>query len=118
MRLLLDEHLSPAIAAGLRKRGHDVIAISEQERWMGLDDPAVLMRAVAENRAIVTNNVRDFRPLCAERLARGQNHPGLVLLSGTFRRTKADGARIIDALHALLRDHVSDDALQDREIWL
>jgi len=33
LKLLLDEMFSPAIAADLRGRGHEVVAIKERPEW-------------------------------------------------------------------------------------
>ena len=63
MRALLDEMLTPAIAGELRSRGHDVAAIAGHQDREALPDPDVLPLARAEHRAIVTSNLRDFRPL-------------------------------------------------------
>lgn len=62
MKLLLDEMLSPEIAEILQSHGHDVEAIkgSPNER---LPDPAVMELARSQERAVVTNNLRDYRPL-------------------------------------------------------
>jgi predicted nuclease of predicted toxin-antitoxin system len=62
VKLLLDEMLSPAIARELRSRGHDVESITGHPDREARSDPEVLTLARAEHRAIVTNNLRDFRP--------------------------------------------------------
>ena len=69
MRLLLDEMLSPAIARELRERGHDVLAVPGHPGWVALSDPEVMALARTERRAVVTNNLRDYRPLHAEAMA-------------------------------------------------
>ena len=66
MRLLLDEMLSPAIARELRERGHDVLAVADHPGWVALSDPEVMTLARTERRAVVTNNLRDYRPLHAD----------------------------------------------------
>jgi hypothetical protein len=38
------------------------------------------MAACSESRTVVTNNIKDFRPLAAEWLAQGKVHAGLILL--------------------------------------
>ena len=70
MRLLLDEMLSPVIARELQARGYDVQAVAAHPQREALPDPKVLALARAERRAVVTNNVRDFRPLHVEAVIR------------------------------------------------
>ena len=63
MRLLLDEMWTPTIALELRKRGFDVIAISEPAyagRYAGISDDQVFARAQDDGRAIVTDNIADY----------------------------------------------------------
>jgi hypothetical protein len=62
VRALLDEQLSPEIAAELRTRGHDVIAVGERPDLIGLSDRDIIVIAHSESRAVITNNVKDFRP--------------------------------------------------------
>jgi hypothetical protein len=118
VRLLLDEMLSPDIAEALRARGHDVQAIAASEQ-AELDDPEVLDIARAQQRAVVTNNVRDFRPLhTAAVQPGGAGHYGMVFLSGSFRRTKADIGRIVLALEAKLAAYPGLEDLANAEDWL
>lgn len=63
MRLVLDEMWTPTIALELRKRGFDVIAISEPAhagRYAGISDEEVFTRAQDDGRAIVTDNIADY----------------------------------------------------------
>ncbi|CAN0449613.1 unnamed protein product, partial [Phaeothamnion confervicola] len=53
--------LSPAIAEQLVVRGHDARAIAGDAALRGLSDPDVLAVARREGRALVANNVVDFR---------------------------------------------------------
>lgn len=116
MRALLDEHLSPRIAVTLRERGHDVVAVGEREDLIGCIDRTVLEAATAERRAVVTNNVKDFRPLAAERLARGQGHGGLILLPSTRTRTRAMVEPLANAIENVVRAHA--DGLESSERWI
>jgi hypothetical protein len=79
--LLLDQHYSPEIADQLRRRGHDVIAVSERPELRGLADEAHLATAPGQRRAIVTENVGDFRPLLANAARAGTANYGLVCVS-------------------------------------
>jgi hypothetical protein len=64
LRLLLDEMYAPAVAVELRARGHDVLSVHEADPVLvGASDAEVLFAAVSAERALVTENVRDFRPL-------------------------------------------------------
>jgi hypothetical protein len=118
VKLLLDEMLSPSVAKQLRARGHDVEAVcgSEHEE---LDDPAVLDVARAQRRAVVTNNVQDFRPLHVAAVEPGgAGHYGMIFMPGGFGRAKADIGRIVTALEAILQAHPGAEALKDAEAWL
>lgn len=79
--LLLDEMLSPKIAAQLRRRGHDVCAITERQPLIGLPDDQILLLGATEHRAVVTLNIQDFAALHANWLAEGRPHGGLVYVS-------------------------------------
>jgi predicted nuclease of predicted toxin-antitoxin system len=61
IRLLIDEDVSkgPQLAAALRRRGFEVMAVQEVGR-MGLSDDELLDYAVAEGRAFLTFNIKDF----------------------------------------------------------
>lgn len=119
MKLLLDEMLSPAIARGLTARGHDVQSVAGHPDREALPDPEVLALARAERRAVVTNNVRDFRPLHAEAvMPGGAGHYGMVFIPGNYRRTKDDIGRIIEALEAKIKQYPGDNDLADAEDWL
>jgi predicted nuclease of predicted toxin-antitoxin system len=62
------------VAAWLRGQGHDVFSVFDDAR--GEDDEAILQRAVAEDRILITND-KDF----GEKVFReGQAHRGIVLL--------------------------------------
>lgn len=74
MRFLVDECTGPAVARWLLDQGHDVFSVYETAR--GIDDDAVIARAVSEGRILVTND-KDF----GEKVFRdGQIHAGIVLL--------------------------------------
>lgn len=82
MRLLLDEHLSPKVAAELRKIGIDAVSLIEDEYSdvQGMSDDVVFERAVSEDRAFVTYNYADFAKLHRDFVLRGRGHFGIVLV--------------------------------------
>jgi predicted nuclease of predicted toxin-antitoxin system len=119
VKLLLDEMLSPAIARELRARGHDVQAVAEHADTAALPDPEVMTLARDERRAIVTNNVRDFRPLHIDAVTPGGlGHFGVIFMAGNYRRTGNDIGRIIAALEEKLTQYPGDKDLADAEDWL
>jgi len=116
VKALLDEQLSPLIAHLLRERGLDVVAAAERTDLVETSDREVFDTATREQRAVVTNDIKDFRPIAAERIVDGRGHAGLILLSaGRSRRRAATGA-LADAIEVLLRAH--PDGIADAEHWL
>ena len=119
MKLLLDEMFSPVIAQQLRERGHDVEAITGNPRYEAISDPEVMDLARAQGRAVVTNNLVDFRPLHHEAIAPGgPGHFGMVFVPGGYRRTRADVGRIVEALEAKLAAFPGERDLAGGETWL
>jgi hypothetical protein len=110
--------LAPVIAAQLRDRGHDVVAIRGSEHE-GLDHDAVMELARSSRRAIVTNNVGDFRRLHHEAITPGgPGDFGMVFVPGGYRRTRADTGRLVEALEQKLREFPGDEDLAGGETWL
>ncbi len=119
MKLLLDEMLTPGIARELRAQGHDAGAVAGHPDWEGLSDTQIMVVARAERRAIVTNNLRDYRPLHSEAITPGgQGHFGMIFVPGSYRRTKADTGQIIAALEAKLIQYAGETDLANGEAWL
>ena len=119
MKLLLDEMLSRAIAPELRERGHDVESVAGNPGREAMSDPEVLALARAEHRAIVTSNLRDYRPLHNEAIVPGgDGHFGMIFMPGNYRRPKADTGRIIAALELILAQHPGENDLANGEAWL
>ena len=120
MKLLLDEHLSPEIARQLRERGHDVIAVGEHTDLRGRPDRVRFASLPDEQRAIVTRDLGDFRPLLAEALRRGSSTYGLVCVPARFPLNRDGIGRLVAALDALLKTHPAVDAAVSLggEIWL
>jgi hypothetical protein len=75
--------------------------------------------ARAEHRAIVTNNLRDYRPLHHEAVVPGgSGHFGMIFIPGSYRRTRAGTGRITTALEAILAKHPGESDLSNGEAWL
>jgi predicted nuclease of predicted toxin-antitoxin system len=116
VRAILDEQLSPQIAVLLRQTGYDVDAVAGREDLAGRSDRIIFEVACGEGRAVVTNNIKDFRPLAAEWLAQGRVHAGLILLPSTRTRTRNAIAAVAAAIENVLRDH--PDGLSGSERWI
>lgn len=115
MRLLLDEMWTPTIALELRKRGFDVIAISEPahaSRYAGISDDEVFARAQDDGHAIVTDNIADYEQLRRDRENRSQAHYGMLYaLNPPFNRHR--GERVIGQMVSALAHFLSSpDAAQ------
>lgn len=116
MRAILDEQLSPQIASMLRKAGFDVDAVADRQDFARRNDRIIFEAASREGRAVVTNNIKDFRPLAAEWLAQDRVHAGLIFLPSARTRTRHANAAIAQAIGAVLRDH--PDGLACSERWI
>lgn len=106
MKLRLDEMYTPAIAEQLRARGHDVASVHDAAYRVleGEPDEKVWAAAVADGRALVSENVQDFRRLDAEALAREQPRARLIFTTDRQfpRGDPATTGRLVTALDALL----------------
>jgi len=120
MRLLLDEMFPAWIAESLRALGHDVIAASDRAELRGLPDHDLFDVAERQARAVVTENVRDFRLLARDAIATGRVHHGLVLTTNRrFSRANQSGLRALrDALAAFLAEEQIEQPPSNREVWL
>lgn len=116
MKALLDEQLSPRIARVLRERGLDVEAVGERADLPEATDSDVMEAAAREGRAVVSANVKDFRPLAVGRLADGRGHAGLILVPAKRNlRRDATGA-VADAIETVMRAH--PNGLSGAEHWI
>lgn len=119
MRLLLDEHYSPRIAQQLRRRGHEVVSVSERAELIGLSDSVLLRVAGAERRAIVTENVADFVELTRQFAASDEEHYGLIFTSSSrLPRSRATVGIFVRELARFLQARPGDDALLSQVHWL
>jgi len=120
VRLLLDEHFSPEIARQLRSRGHDVTAVTERPDLIARSDRVHFASAPDQRRAIVTQDLGDFRPLFADAMRAGSKTYGLVCVPARFPLSRSAIGRAVDALDELLRRYPGDQDLLNHggETWL
>ena len=97
--LLLDEMFSPAIAAELRKLGHDVIAVADRPDLRSKSVEEIFAWASTQQRWLLTENVKDFRPIMLRALQAGPLGCGLLFTSSrAFPRSRKNSGSVIKVL--------------------
>jgi hypothetical protein len=66
--------------------------------------------------SVVTNNIKDFRPLAADHIADGRGHAGLILLPARHSRGREGTGTLADAIEAVMRVH--PEGTPDTEHWI
>src|SRR5262249_23604489 len=113
------EHYAPAIAAELRRRGHDAISVNDHADLVGLADDRLLAIAASELRAVVTENWPDFDRAMQAAAAAGADSYGVVFTSPKqLPRSKASIGLFVCVLGAFLQRNPADDALLNSYRWL
>ncbi len=79
MRFLLDEGISPKVAAAADELGIDVASVHEIRR-LGLSDWEQLLLAADDGRVLVTRNRADSLHCTAELFRAGQRHRGVLIV--------------------------------------
>ena len=109
--------LSPAVAAELRAFGHGVIAVADRPDLRSKSDEEVFAWANTEKRWLLTENVKDFRPIMLRALQAGPPGCGLLFTSSrAFPRSRKNPGPLIRALHAWL--NAGPPAPPVTESWL
>ncbi|MFZ0772853.1 MAG: hypothetical protein WCA49_00230 [Candidatus Sulfotelmatobacter sp.] len=107
LALLLDEHISPAVGNGLRRRNRamEIRCIVEWEngRFLGLDDHACLREAAAQGLTLVTYDRRTIPPLLKTWAEEGLTHAGVVFVDEKTI-SPADIGALVWALTSLVRE--------------
>src|SRR5438046_2444261 len=108
---------SPNLAAQLRLRGHDVVAVVQRSDLRGKSDAQVFATAQVEERVIVTENVSDFHQLAQQVVQHGRSHAGLIYTSN--RRFPRHDRRVMGRLVTTLANLLSaGESLTNQERWL
>jgi hypothetical protein len=84
LKLLLDEHISPKVAEGLRRR-NDALVVHFVAEWengefLGRDDAACLTTAAAQGLILVTYDRRTIPPLLKTWAEQGRAHGGVIFV--------------------------------------
>ena len=95
-RLLVDENLSPSLAAMLRQAGHDAVHVN-QVGLAGTEDPTIMAQAHREGRTVITLD-RDYPHLLRD----GAEGPSVIRIDQRGSRAVTGLIRQADALQAAL----------------
>jgi len=84
LKLLLDEHISPAVAKGLRRR-HPALSVLTLAEWedgsfLGQEDSTCLKAAAAQKLTLVTYDRRTIPPLLKIWAEEGRSHGGVIFV--------------------------------------
>ena len=81
LRLLADENLDSDIVRGILRQCPSVDIVRTQDAGLsGADDPTVLAWAAAESRVLVTHDVNTIPRYAYERVGRGEQMPGVIIV--------------------------------------
>jgi len=84
LKLLLDEHISPDVAKGLRRKDRTITvhAMTDWEggNFLGQEDAACLKEATAQRLTLVTYDRRTIPPLLKAWAEEGRHHVGVIFV--------------------------------------
>ena len=119
MRLLLDEHISPAVASSLRHpRLDEAIALRDwqQGAYLRKADDVILRAAFADGITLVTFDSATISPLLKVWGASGQAHAGVIFVDDhTLAQNDVGG--MVRALMRVL-DALGDVSWENRQVYL
>jgi uncharacterized protein DUF5615 len=107
LKLLLDEHISPDVAEGLRRRNPKLVVhyLNEWEGgdFLGRDDSACLQQAARQGLTLVTYDRRTIPPLLKTWAEEERAHAGVVFVDEKTI-SPADIGGLVRALKQLARE--------------
>jgi predicted nuclease of predicted toxin-antitoxin system len=102
-RLVLDEMFCPVIGRALCEFGYDVVAVADRADLRAMTDAEIFAWAAAQRRWLLTENVKDFRPLLLQALQADTPATGILFTSNrSFPRSRKNPGPLISALCACL----------------
>lgn len=110
VRLLLDVHHSRFAAEQLRDAGHNVTAAADDPVLASLPDEELLQAATGQDRALVTENAKDFDRIVRAWSTTGEHHAGVLFTSPLrYRRaSRAYPSNLVAGLLAFLAEPPAD----------
>jgi hypothetical protein len=106
LRLLLDEHISPDVADGLRRRAASLVVHCLAELQSGIllgkDDSVLLEHAARQRLTLVTYDLRTIPPLLKSWTEAGRTHGGVIFVDEKTI-SPADIGGLIQALLTVAR---------------
>lgn len=107
LRLVLDEHISPDVATGLRRRLRSLVVHSMRE-WesgnlLGQTDSVCLQHAAEQGLTLVTYDRRTIPPLLKSWAEQGRKHAGVIFVDEKTI-SPADIGGLVAALTMLARE--------------
>jgi hypothetical protein len=111
MKLLLDEHVSPAVAKIVRKISPDIEIVSihhwRDGQFINQPDERILRAAAIEGLVLVSFDVNTIPPVISEFANSGESHAGVIFVSiRTFAQNDVKG--LARALVELVSRHGGD----------
>ena len=107
LRLLLDEHISPRVAVGIRLRDKKIIIRGmvewENGSFLGQDDSACLREALVQKLTLVTYDRRTIPPLLKNWAEEGRQHGGVIFVDEKTI-SQADIGGLIQSLDKLVKE--------------
>jgi len=107
LKLLLDEHISPGVASGLRRRNRSLVVHSlvewENGDFLGQDDSACLLEASRQRLTLVTYDRRTIPLLLKTWAEAGRKHGGVIFVDEKTI-SPADIGGLVGALLHLFRE--------------
>lgn len=107
LKLLLDEHISPEVARGLRRRDRSLVVYAmvdwEDGNFLGQEDSACLREAAAQRFTLVTYDRRTIPPLLKSWTEEGRRHGGVIFVDEKTI-SPADIGALVRALGELVKE--------------
>ena len=107
LKLLLDEHISPDVARGVRRRNRSMpvhwMAEWEDGSYLGQSDEACLQAAAAQALTLVSYDRRTIPPLLKAWAEEGRHHGGVVFVDEKTI-SPADIGGLVGALARLAKE--------------